>query len=74
VAGALRNLPPNILPPVIAKVDPDSDPILTVVVSGQMGRRELTEIADKIVRRGIQTVDGVGEVNLIGARVAKSAY
>src|SRR6195256_1991139 len=68
VAGALRNLPPNILPPVIAKVDPDSDPILTVVVSGQMGRRELTEIADKIVRRGIQTVDGVGEVNLIGGQ------
>ncbi len=68
VAGALRNLPPNILPPVIAKVDPDSDPILTVVVSGQMGRRELTEIADKIVRRGIQTIDGVGEVNLIGGQ------
>src|SRR6266550_2532744 len=68
VAGALRNLPPNILPPVIAKVDPDSDPILTVVVSGQMERRELTEIADKIVRRGIQTIDGVGEVNLIGGQ------
>src|SRR6266404_6642448 len=68
VAGALRNLPPNILPPVIAKVHPDSDPILTVVVSGQMGRREITEIADKIVRRGIQTVDGVGEVNLIGGQ------
>ena len=68
VAGALRNLPPNILPPVIAKVDPDSDPILTVVVSGQMGRRALTEIADKIVRRGIQTIDGVGEVNLIGGQ------
>src|SRR6267143_404961 len=68
VAGALRNLPPNILPPVIAKVDPDSDPILTVVVSGQMGRRELTEIADKIVRRGIQTIDGVGEVNLMGGQ------
>src|SRR5260370_11245909 len=68
VAGALRNLPPNILTPVIAKVDPDSDPILTAVVSGQMGRRELTEIADKIVRRGIQTIDGVGEVNLIGGQ------
>ena len=68
VAGALKNLPPNILPPIIAKVDPDSDPILTVVVSGSGGRRELTEVADKIVRRGIQTVDGVGEVGLVGGQ------
>ena len=28
VAGALRNLPPNILPPVITKADPDAQPIL----------------------------------------------
>lgn len=68
VAGATKYLPPNILPPVIAKVDPDSDPILTVVVSGTGGRRDLTEVADKIVRRGIQTVDGVGEVNLVGGQ------
>lgn len=25
VAGALRNLPPNMLPPVITKADPDAD-------------------------------------------------
>ena len=68
VSTALKNLPPNILPPIITKVDPDSDPILTIAVSGPMSRRELTEIADKIVRRGIQTVDGVGEVDLSGAQ------
>jgi HAE1 family hydrophobic/amphiphilic exporter-1 len=68
VSTALKNLPPNILPPIITKVDPDSDPILTVVVSGSMNRRELTEIADKVVRRGIQTVDGVGEVDLVGGQ------
>jgi hydrophobic/amphiphilic exporter-1 (mainly G- bacteria), HAE1 family len=68
VSTALKNLPPNILPPIITKVDPDSDPILTVVVSGPMNRRELTEIADKLVRRGIQTVDGVGEVDLVGGQ------
>jgi len=32
------------------------------------GGARLTEIADKIVRRGIQTIDGVGEVNLIGGQ------
>jgi len=68
VSTSLGNLPPNILPPIITQVDPDSDPILTVVVSGSMNRRELTEIADKIVRRGIQTVDGVGAVDLVGGQ------
>ena len=42
VAGAMNRLPPNVLPPVIRKVDPDSDPILSVVVSGARSRRELT--------------------------------
>ncbi len=68
VAGAVNHLPPNILPPVIRKVDPDSDPILTVLVAGPMSRRELTEIADKQVRRAIQTVDGVGQVDLTGGQ------
>jgi len=66
VAGAIHRLPPGVLPPVIRKADPDADPILTLLVSGPMSRRELTEIADKQVRRAIQTVDGVGEVSLSG--------
>ena len=68
VAGAINRLPPQILPPVIRKVDPDSDPILTVLVAGPMSRRELTEIADKQVRRAIQTIAGVGEASLTGGQ------
>src|ERR1041384_4343816 len=30
VAGALRDLPPNILPPIIQKADPDSAPVTSV--------------------------------------------
>src|SRR5713226_80117 len=69
VAGALRNLPPNILPPIIQKADPDSDPVLTVVVAGDKNLRETTEIADKQIKRVLETVDGVGEVSLTGARL-----
>lgn len=71
VSGVVNRLPPGILPPVIRKSDPDADPIMTLLVAGRSGatnRRELTEIADKIVRRAIQTVDGVGEVSLSGAQ------
>jgi HAE1 family hydrophobic/amphiphilic exporter-1 len=69
VAGALRNLPPNILPPIIQKSDPDADPVLSVVVAGDRSLRETTEIADKRIKRVLETVDGVGEVSLTGARL-----
>ncbi|MBI4462138.1 MAG: efflux RND transporter permease subunit, partial [Acidobacteria bacterium] len=68
VAGAMNRLPPGVLPPVVRKADPDSDPILTLLVAGPVSRRELTEIADKRVRRAIQTVEGVGEVTLNGGQ------
>ena len=41
---------------------------MTILVSGPMSRRELTEIADKRVRRAIQTVDGVGSVRFNGGQ------
>src|SRR2546423_649047 len=68
VAGAIDRLPRDTLPPVITKQDPQSDPIMTLLVSGPVSRRELTEIADKQVRRSIQTVDGVGSVALNGGQ------
>src|SRR6476620_4870678 len=68
VSGAMRNLPPNVLPPVVQKVDPDADPVITLVMSGQRPPRELTEIADKQVRRALETVDGVGGVDINGAQ------
>lgn len=68
VAGAMRRLPPHVLPPVIQKADPDSAPVISVVVAGDRGLRELTEIADKQVRRALETVGGVGEVSLTGGR------
>ncbi len=69
VAGAMRRLPPHLLPPVIQKADPDSAPILILTVAGKdRNLRDLTEIADKQVRRVLETVDGVGEVSLTGGR------
>ncbi|MFN9459155.1 MAG: efflux RND transporter permease subunit, partial [Acidobacteriota bacterium] len=50
VSAAMRKLPPNVLPPTVTKSDPDSDPIVTIAVSGNRSTRELTEIADKQIR------------------------
>jgi HAE1 family hydrophobic/amphiphilic exporter-1 len=69
VAGAVRNAPPALLPPVITKVDPDADPVMSLIVSSKaMGLRTLTELTDKQIARAIQTVNGVGEVSLAGGR------
>ncbi|HEY3120544.1 MAG TPA: efflux RND transporter permease subunit [Vicinamibacteria bacterium] len=68
VAGSLRSLPPNILPPIVQKSDPDADPVISMVVASSRSLRETTEIADKDIKRVLETVDGVGEVGLIGAR------
>ncbi len=68
VASAMRKLPPNVLPPTVAKADPDNDPVITLAVSGDRPARELTEIADKQIRRALETIDGVGAVDLTGGR------
>ncbi len=68
VSGAMRKLPPNVLPPTVAKADPDNDPVITLSVSGNSSVRELTEIADKSIRRALETVDGVAAVDMSGGR------
>ena len=69
VSSAMRYVPPQILPPIITKVDPDSDPVMSIVLSSDsMSLRTLTEIGDKQVKRAIETVSGVGAVALGGGR------
>jgi HAE1 family hydrophobic/amphiphilic exporter-1 len=69
VATAIRELPPEILPPVIQKADPDADPVISLVVASDKSLRETTEVADKRIKRLLETVDGVGAVDLTGARL-----
>src|SRR4029077_15721718 len=69
VATTMRFLPPNVLPPVITKIDPDQAAVFSILVSGAGDLRATTEFADKVVRRALETVDGVGSVNLTGGRL-----
>jgi hydrophobe/amphiphile efflux-1 (HAE1) family protein len=66
VATVVRNLPPDAQPPVVAKADNDSTPVLTIAVSADRPLRELTELADKVVKTQLERSSGVGEVNLVG--------
>ena len=68
VSGAVRSMPQNIQPPIVQKADPDSDPVVTLALSGNVNVRELTEVADKVVRRNFETVDGVASADISGGR------
>src|SRR2546425_8697131 len=66
VAIAVRNLPREILPPIVSKFDNDQAPVVTIALSGERSLRELTEIADKTARPQLERSAGVGEVRIVG--------
>ena len=68
VNAILNDLPKDIEQPLIEKMETDSIPVLTVVVSGTGSIREITEYADKTLRRRLESVAGVGKVSLIGGQ------
>lgn len=66
VAAVVAQLPRDARPPVIAKSDNDSSPVITIALSGDKPLRELTELADKVVRPFLERSGGVGEVEIVG--------
>ncbi|MEP7012309.1 MAG: efflux RND transporter permease subunit [Acidobacteriota bacterium] len=66
VAGVIRRLPEDVQPPIVAKFNNDSSPILTLALSANRPLRELTEIADKQIKVQIERAGGVGEVAIVG--------
>ncbi|MEP7273799.1 MAG: efflux RND transporter permease subunit, partial [Acidobacteriota bacterium] len=66
VQSVLRLLPPGTDPPVVQKQDSDSEPVMTIALSGDRSVRELSELADKVVRVQIERSVGIGEVGING--------
>jgi hydrophobe/amphiphile efflux-1 (HAE1) family protein len=64
-----RELPSGIDPPIVTKVDPSAMPVVYLGLRGKhQSVRDLTEIADKKVRRQLETILGVGKVAMVGGR------
>ncbi len=61
-------LPSDTDQPRIERFDPDSAPVLLVAVQGPGSTRDLTELADRRIRRRLESVGGVGGVNVLGGR------
>jgi HAE1 family hydrophobic/amphiphilic exporter-1 len=68
VSTILPRLPEGVDPPVVEKIDPDAQPIMSISVSGNRSMREITEIADKQIKQRLEGVTGIGQILLIGGR------
>src|SRR5438874_3675128 len=68
VNGVLPLLPKTIQQPRVDRFDPDAAPVLSLALSANRPVRDITEFADKILRRQLESVNGVGQVLVLGGR------
>src|SRR5258706_4205186 len=61
-------LPRTVTQPTVEKRDPDAFPVLTVALTANKPLRDITEFADKVLRRRLESADGVGQVLVLGGR------
>ena len=68
VQTVIPNLPETADQPTVQKLDSDAAPVLRVVVSAPTALREVTETAKKQIKERIESVNGVGQVTIIGGK------
>ncbi len=68
INSVLPLLPKTIQQPRVDKLDPDAAPVLSVALSASRPIRDVTEYADKVLRRQLESVGGVGQVLVLGGR------
>ena len=65
---ARPKLPEDIKEPVIRRVDPSDQPVLTVILKADLSESELFDLADNFVRPRLEQTADVGMVEILGAR------
>src|SRR6188508_2907348 len=68
VNRVLPQLPRTVLQPTVEKLDFTAAPVITVAVTANKPVRDITEFADRVLRRRLESSDGVGQVVVIGGR------
>src|SRR5712691_1271437 len=64
----VNDLPETAEVPIVQKLDTDATPVLRIAVSAPRSLREVTDIADKQIKRQIEPISGVGNVDIVGGR------
>ena len=65
---ARAKLPEDIKEPVIRRVDPSDQPVLTIILKADLSESQLFDLADNFVRPRLEQTADVGMVEILGAR------
>ena len=63
---AIPTLPQSAKQPVVQKFDPGAVPVMQIAVSAPRSVRDVTLIADKLIKQRVENAKGVGEVTING--------
>ncbi len=66
VNRVLRDLPDEAEPPVVAKIEIGALPVMWLTLSGDRTLQQLNQYARNVVKKRLETIDGVGEIQLGG--------
>jgi HAE1 family hydrophobic/amphiphilic exporter-1 len=61
-----ESLPETVSRPTILRVDPESDPIMTLSVSGGEDLWQTKELSETVIRRRLEQLDGVAQASVTG--------
>ncbi|HEX2271616.1 MAG TPA: efflux RND transporter permease subunit [Pyrinomonadaceae bacterium] len=64
----LNDLPLTAEQPIVQKLDTDAAPVVRIAVSAPRSIREVTDIADNKIKQEIESINGVGDVQIVGGR------
>ncbi len=68
VQTVIPNLPETAEQPTVQKLDTDAAPVLRISISAPTSLREVTEIAKERIKERIESVNGVGQISIIGGQ------
>lgn len=68
VAKVRNKLPEDAFDPVVRRVDPSDQPILSLAIESQLPPAQLYDLVDQVVRPKIEQVEQVGLVEIVGGR------
>src|SRR5438067_7588217 len=64
----VTDLPETSEQPIIQKLDTDAAPVLRIALSAPRSLREVTDVADNQIKKRIESINGVGQVQIVGGR------
>ncbi len=68
VQTVIPNLPETAEQPTVQKLDTDAAPVLRIAVSAPTSLRDVTETAKNKIKERIESINGVGQVSIVGGR------